>query len=575
MIELKGVSKFYGSVAALRDVSFTVAPGELVLLLGANGAGKSTLVRSILGILPYQGRIRVAGLDPLADGRQVRRRVGYMAQSGGLHGDLTVEETLEFYSALRGVDPRHGLELLQGVGLAGTRDLRVDELSGGMLQRLSFALARLSDPPVLLLDEPTASLDATSRLAVGKRLRQLADDGKAILLSTHSEGQLDGLADRAITLDAGCIVDDRRLAPKRIDPSPLRPRSGGVDHPPGHRGASAPRPAGAGDLSASAPIRQVVRKGLRDALHDRWLISYALLLGVLGVVAAMLGLRSSAGLGLQMFGRTTATLTNLCLMLAPLVALSMGAAAIAGERDRGTLETLLAQPLHRRDLLLGKYIGLLLSLAAATVVGFLPAAFVVARYAGATSLLGYALFPMLAILLIAAMLGLGVLISVRSHGGVQAQGRAIFTWFLFVLMYDLLLMGTLVASGLSSTALSVLLVLNPVDSARVLVVLALEPDLYLLGPAGALLVGELARAGTAALLLATLAFWAAVPMWLALLSFRLRPQRSSRATGAIAGRAGEPADPSEQVSTECAVAHATRGRSLDAGLPPVEEMEVS
>ena len=576
MIEIREVSKFYGSVAALRDVSLSVAPGELVLLLGANGAGKSTLVRSILGTLSYHGEIRVAGLDPLVDGTRVRGRIGYMAQGGGLHGDLTVAETVDFYSALRGVDGARGHELLAGVGLSDALDARVAELSGGMLQRLSFALACLSDPPVLLLDEPTASLDAASRLAVGARLRRLADDGKAILLSTHSESQLEGLADRAITLEAGRIVDVRRPAPAGLHVAPS-PRSGGVlGYPPGKaRGAPAPRPAGPGRAHPPSAVRQLARKGMRDALHDRWLITYALLLGALGVVAALLGLRSSAGMGLQMFGRTTATLTNLCLMLAPLVGLSMGAAAIAGERDRGTMETLLAQPLERRDLLLGKYLGLLLALAAATVAGFLPAAFVVARYAGAASLLGYVLFPLLSIFLIGAMLGLGLLISVRSHGGVQAQGRAIFCWFLFVLMYDLLLMGTLVTSGLSSTALSLLLVANPVDAARVLVVLALEPDLYLLGPAGALLVAELSRAGTAALLVATLLVWAVVPVGLALLSFRLRRQRSLPAGRTVvvseikADVAGVPA------ASEPSKAQATRGRCLEPGLPPVEEMEVS
>jgi ABC-type multidrug transport system ATPase subunit/ABC-type transport system involved in multi-copper enzyme maturation permease subunit len=575
MIEIHEVSKFYGSVAALRDVSLSVAPGELVLLLGANGAGKSTLVRSVLGILPYHGEIRVAGMDPLVDGKRVRGRIGYMAQGGGLHGDLTVAETIDFYSALRGVDGARGHELLAGVGLSGALEARVAELSGGMLQRLSFALACLSDPPVLLLDEPTASLDAASRLAVGERLRRLADDGKAILLSTHVETQLEGFADRAVTLEAGRIVDVRRPAPAglRVAPSP---RSGGVGYPPGKaRGAPAPRPAGPGRARPPSAVLQLARKGMRDALHDRWLITYALLLGVLGVVAALLGLRSSAGMGLQMFGRTTATLTNLCLMLAPLVGLSMGAAAIAGERDRGTMETLLAQPLERRDLLLGKYLGLLLALAAATVVGFLPAAFVVARYAGAASLLGYVLFPLLSIFLIGAMLGLGLLISVRSHGGVQAQGRAIFCWFLFVLMYDLLLMGTLVTSGLSSTALSLLLVANPVDAARVLVVLALEPDLYLLGPAGALLVAELSRTGTAALLVTSLLVWAVVPVGLALLSFRLRRQRSLPAGRTVviaeieADAGGAPA------ASEHSHTPANRGRCLELGLPPVEKMEVS
>ena len=106
----------------------------------------------------------------------------------------------------------------------------------------------------------------------------------------------------------------------------------------------------------------------------------------------------------------------------------------------------------------------------------------------------------------------------------QAQGRAIFVWFLFVVVYDLLLMGTLVTSGLSSAALALLLVLNPVDAARVLAVLALEPDLYLLGPAGAYLFGKLSGAGTAALLLGSLLVWATVPLSLAARLFRLRPQ---------------------------------------------------
>jgi len=268
----------------------------------------------------------------------------------------------------------------------------------------------------------------------------------------------------------------------------------------------------------------IIRKELRDALHNRWLIGYALLLAVLGFVAALMGLRSAAGLGLQMFGRTTATLTNLCLLLAPLIALSMGSASIAGERDRGTLEHLLAQPLERGELLLGKYIGLLSSLCLATVVGFAPAGLMVAIVAGGMALAHYLLFPLLAILLIASMLALGMLISVRSRGGAQAQGRAILLWFLFVLLYDLLLMGTLVTAGLTGGALAFLLLMNPVDAARVLVVLALEPDLYLLGPAGALLVGQLSRWGTAAVLFGSLLVWTVAPLLLALASFRIRPQ---------------------------------------------------
>jgi Cu-processing system permease protein len=268
----------------------------------------------------------------------------------------------------------------------------------------------------------------------------------------------------------------------------------------------------------------IIRKEVRDALRNRWLIGYTVLLAVLGFVAALMGARSAAGLGLQMFGRTTATLTNLCLLLAPLIALSMGSATIAGERDRGTLEHLLAQPLERSELLLGKYLGLLAALCMATLVGFFPAGLMVVVAAGGVALAHYMLFPLLAILLIAAMLALGVLISVRSHGGVQAQGRAILLWFLFVLLYDLLLMGTLVTAGLSGGALAILLLVNPVDAARVLVVLALEPDLYLLGPAGALLVGHLTRLGTAAVLVTSMFVWTVAPLLLALVSFRIGPQ---------------------------------------------------
>lgn len=285
----------------------------------------------------------------------------------------------------------------------------------------------------------------------------------------------------------------------------------------------------------------ILVKEVRDALGSRWLVGYAVALGLLGAAAAVAGLGSARGLGLQGFGRTTATLTNLCLLLSPLVALTMGSLSIAGERDRGTLDHLLAQPIERHELVLGKYCGLLLALGAATVVGFAPAGLAVAWASGPASLLRLLPFPLLACLLVASMLAVGVVISVRSPSGVQALGQALVLWFLFVLVYDLLLVGALVTSGLGAGALALLLVLNPVDSARVLVVLLLEPDLYLLGPAGALLVETLTVPGTALVLCGSLGLWTVVPLGLALRSFRLRreiaaadPQRDE----APAGRPG-------------------------------------
>jgi Cu-processing system permease protein len=220
---------------------------------------------------------------------------------------------------------------------------------------------------------------------------------------------------------------------------------------------------------------------------------------------------------------------NLCLLLSPLVAVLMGAASIAGERERGTFEHLLAQPLSRAKLLLAKHAGLLVSLTAATIAGFMPAALLITRHAGPGVLGHYALFPALAGLVGAAMLAIGMAVSVASRSGVHAQGTAVFIWFAFVLLYDLVLMGALAMSGMPTAALSLSLLANPVDAARVLGVLALEPDLYLLGPAGAYLTARFSRDGAAIVLLASVLAWTIAPLAMALLAFRL-PRRTRTGT---------------------------------------------
>jgi ABC-type transport system involved in multi-copper enzyme maturation permease subunit len=274
----------------------------------------------------------------------------------------------------------------------------------------------------------------------------------------------------------------------------------------------------------------IVRKELADALRNRWVVGYAGLLAVLGLVAAWAGLRGSEGLALQTYGRTTATLTNLCLFLAPLVSLVLGASAIASERDRGTLDYLLAQPITRRELLVAKYAALLLALAGATLAGFAPAGLAIAARAGWASLLHFLVFPALAILLVAAMLALGLALSVRAGSGVIALGWAVFVWFAYVLLYDLVLLGVLVGAGIDPAVLAVLLLANPVDAGRVLVVLALEPDLYLLGPAGAWMLGTFGKAGTAALLAGSLVTWAAAGLLAASWWFRLEREPDERET---------------------------------------------
>jgi ABC-type multidrug transport system ATPase subunit/ABC-type transport system involved in multi-copper enzyme maturation permease subunit len=499
MIEIQSVSKRYGKRQALDALSVQINPGEVTLLLGANGAGKSTLLRCLLGITDFEGTIRVGGLNPLADGRTVRALVGYMPQSGGLHPDLSVLATTHLYADIRRVSRARCEPLLKQAGLDGHTHVAVGDLSGGLRQRLGFALALLADPQILILDEPTSSLDAASRDWLAATLRAQAADGRTVLVSTHAGQELLAAGDRRIVLEEGRLVSDSRSWPVAA--------------------ASRPKPPA---QTSSGSVLPLIRKELADALGNRWLISYAVALAVLGCAAASTGIHSSSGLALQAFGRTTATLMNLCLLLSPLVAVLMGAASIAGERERGTLDHLLAQPITRSGLLLAKHAGLLVSLTLATTAGFVPAGVLIARSAGPAVLGHYLLFPAVAALVGAAMAAVGLLVSVSSRSAAQAQGAAISVWFGFVLLYDLVLMGSLAINGMSVEFLSAALLANPVDAARVLGVLSLEPDLYLLGPAGAYLAAQFSRGGAATLLLGALALWAAAPLLVAVIRFRLR-----------------------------------------------------
>jgi ABC-type multidrug transport system ATPase subunit/ABC-type transport system involved in multi-copper enzyme maturation permease subunit len=516
MIEIQSLSKRYGRRQALETLTLQINPGEVTLLLGANGAGKSTLLRCLLGITTFEGVIRVEGLNPLVEGRAVRALVGYMPQTGGLHPDLTVLDTIHLYADIRRVSRARCAPLLKQAGLDGHTHVNVGDLSGGLRQRLGFALALLADPQILILDEPTSSLDAASRDWLAATLRALAADGRTVLVSTHAGQELLAAGDRRIVLEEGRLVSDSRAW-----------------------SVAAPSRADSVRVATAGSVLPLIRKELADALGNRWLISYAVALAVLGCAAASTGIQSSSGLALQAFGRTTATLMNLCLLLSPLVAVLMGAASIAGERERGTLEHLLAQPITRSGLLLAKHVGLLGSLTLATTAGFVPAGMLIAWSAGPAVLRHYLLFPAIAALVGAAMAAIGLLVSVSSRSASQAQGAAISVWFGFVLLYDLILMGSLAVNGMTAEFLSAALLANPVDAARVLGVLSLEPDLYLLGPAGAYLAARFSRGGAAALLLSALALWAVVPLVVAVLRFRLRAPRTGKSVIVPIVSAGE------------------------------------
>ena len=189
VVEVTGLSRSYGSTQALAGVDLIVRAGEMVALLGPDGAGKTTVMRLLAGVLRADaGSIRLAGIDVAREPERARERLGYVPQRFSLYGELSVAENLRFLAEVRGEGREtwrdRAAELLVFVGLDGFEDRRARDLSGGMRQKLALAAALMHDPPVLLLDEPTAGVDPLARQAFWRVLVHLLRRGAAILIST-------------------------------------------------------------------------------------------------------------------------------------------------------------------------------------------------------------------------------------------------------------------------------------------------------------------------------------------------------------------------------------------------------
>jgi ABC-2 type transport system ATP-binding protein len=205
-IVAEGLRKRYGSREVLEGVDLTVARGELVALLGPNGAGKTTTVEILEGYRRADGgTVRVLGLDPVADGRALRSRLGLMLQEGGVDPRSTPREVLRLHARLFR-DPEDPDALLADAGLEPAASTRYRRLSGGEKQRLALALALLGRPELLVLDEPTAGMDPAAKQATRERIAALRAAGTTILLTTHELGDVERLADRVVVLDRGRVV---------------------------------------------------------------------------------------------------------------------------------------------------------------------------------------------------------------------------------------------------------------------------------------------------------------------------------------------------------------------------------
>lgn len=206
MLSVDGVGKRYGHIAALADVSFELAPGEVMALVGANGAGKSTLIKCVLGLIRHTGAVAVDGISVEQRPKNARRLTGYLPQNPALHGDLTVHETAIFYADLKGVSHERARQGVDAVGLSEHAEKAVGALSGGMRQRLALAIALLADPPLLVLDEPVAGLDISARLELRRLVQEQRGRGTAVLLSTHWLEDVPHIADRVLVLDSGRVA---------------------------------------------------------------------------------------------------------------------------------------------------------------------------------------------------------------------------------------------------------------------------------------------------------------------------------------------------------------------------------
>ncbi len=206
VIEVRGLTKSYGDVPAVRGIDLTVEHGQIFALLGPNGAGKTTTVEILEGYRSRDGgTVRVLGYDPARQRKRLKSQIGIVLQSSGMDPYLTVSEIIAMYAGFY-PRPRPVDQVIELVGLEAKRDTRVLKLSGGQQRRLDVALALAGDPDLLFLDEPTTGFDPSARHEAWQASKNLAELGKTVLLTTHYMDEAQYLADQVAVISNGLIV---------------------------------------------------------------------------------------------------------------------------------------------------------------------------------------------------------------------------------------------------------------------------------------------------------------------------------------------------------------------------------
>ena len=206
-IKVEGLSFSYGDLEAVKDVSFEVMPGEILGFLGPNGAGKSTTIKMLTGQLPPKsGRAEILGRATGHDDPEIQAQIGVCFEEKNLYLNMSALENLDFYASLFGIKDADSMEVLRRVGLADRAKDRVHSFSKGMRQRMMISRAFINKPKVLFLDEPTDGLDPVTSSAIRKTIKEEAERGAAVLLTTHDMFEADELSDRVAFINEGQIV---------------------------------------------------------------------------------------------------------------------------------------------------------------------------------------------------------------------------------------------------------------------------------------------------------------------------------------------------------------------------------
>jgi ABC-2 type transport system ATP-binding protein len=212
MIEIEGLTKHFGPLAAVAGIDLAVKKGEVLGFLGPNGAGKSTTMKMVTGYLsPTSGKVRVLGHDIETDGIAARRQIGYLPEGAPAYGDMTPRQFLKFIAQVRGLKGAEAAgriaDTVSKCDLDPVLDQPIETLSKGFKRRVGLAQAILHDPPVLIMDEPTDGLDPNQKHAVRSLIRAMAPQ-KAIIVSTHLLEEVEAICTRAVIIDRGRVVAD-------------------------------------------------------------------------------------------------------------------------------------------------------------------------------------------------------------------------------------------------------------------------------------------------------------------------------------------------------------------------------